>query len=73
MGFAGRLPNFDLRDLGDYRADIGQDDPDYYYRPRKNIVNRPTSRGGKGWHFTVDHKVSVPNLYGRLRDATANL
>ena len=58
--------NFDLRDLGDYRAKIGSDNPDYYYRPRKNIVNRPTSKGGIGWHFTVDHKVSVPNLYQRL-------
>jgi hypothetical protein len=58
--------NFDLRDLGDYRAKIGQGDPDYYYRPRKNIVNRPTSMGGKGWHFAVDHRVSIANLYARL-------
>lgn len=55
--------NFDLRDLGDYRSKIGYDDPNYYYRPRKNIVNRPTSRGGKGWHFVGDHKVTIPNLY----------
>ena len=61
--------NFDLKDLGDYRAEIGCDDPNYYYRPRKNIINRPTSMGGKGWHFTVDHKVSIPNLYRRLRNA----
>ena len=58
--------NFDLLKLGDVRARIGHDDPHYYYRPRKNIVNRPTSRGGIGWHFTVDHKVSLPNLYARL-------
>lgn len=38
--------NFDLRDLGDFRCKIGYDNPDYYYRPRKNIVNRPTSCGG---------------------------
>jgi len=61
--------NFDIKDLGNYRAKISSDDPDYYYRPRKNIVNRPTSRGGKGWHFTVDHKTSIPNLYWRLRNA----
>jgi len=61
--------NFDLKDLGDYRAKIGYDDPDYYYRPRKNVVNRPTSAGGKGWHFTVDHRVSIPSLYRRLRHA----
>ena len=59
--------NFDLIDLGDYRAPIGYDDPLYYYRPRKNIVNRPVSRGGRGWHFCVDHKVSLPNLYQKTR------
>jgi len=58
--------NFDLRDLGDYKKKIGYDDPDYYYRPRKNIVNRPTSSGGTGWHFNVDHKLSLPSLYQRL-------
>ncbi len=58
--------NFDLIDLGDYRKKIGYDDPDYYYRPRKNIVNRPVSRGGTGWHFCLDHRVSIPNLYDRL-------
>lgn len=38
--------NFDLINLGDYRRKIGYSDPNYYYRPRKNIVNRPTSQGG---------------------------
>ncbi len=59
--------NFDLIDLGDYRTKIGYDDPLYYYRPRKNIVNRPTSVAGKGWHFRVDHKISIPNLYLKLK------
>ena len=58
--------NFDLIDLGDYRSKIGYADPNYYYRPRKNIVNRPTSRGGQGWHFVVDHQVSLPNLLARV-------
>ena len=64
--------NFDLVDLGDYRAAIGYDDPLYYYRPRKNIVNRPTSRQGKGWHFCVDHQISLPNLYARLKTRAQN-
>ena len=64
--------NFDLIDLGDYRKKIGYDDPQYYYRPRKNIVNRPTSRGGMGWHFCVDHKVSIPKLWSRLCSGTEN-
>lgn len=54
--------NFDLKDLGDYRMKIGYENPDYYYRPRKNIVNRPTQNGGQGWHFVMDHRVSIPNL-----------
>ena len=58
--------NFDLVDLGDYRSKLPYSDPHYYYRPRKNIVNRPTSLGGKGWHFCGDHKVTIPNLYKKL-------
>ncbi len=59
--------NFDLKPLADYRSAIGYDDPDYYYRPRKNIVNRPVSRGGMGWHFTGDHQSTIPALYQRLK------
>ena len=55
--------NFDLIDLGDYHTDLGYDNPQYYYRPRKNIVNRPVSRGGKGWHFCGDHQQTIPRLY----------
>lgn len=58
--------NFDLINLGDYRCKIGYDDPNYYYRPRKNIVNRPVSCGGKGWHFCGDHQVTIPTLYKKL-------
>jgi len=61
--------NFDLRDLGDFRKKIGYEDPDYYYRPRKNIVNRPVSRGGWGWHFVGDHAVTIPTLYKKLTEA----
>ncbi len=58
--------NFDLIDLGDYHTELGHSDPQYYYRPRKNIVNRPVSRGGIGWHFAGDHKETIPNLYARV-------
>ncbi|MDR3644111.1 MAG: hypothetical protein P4M02_03435 [Clostridia bacterium] len=60
--------NFDLVDLGDYRCSIGYEDQNYYYRPRKNIVNRPTDRGGMGWHFRGDHRQTIPNLYQRLTE-----
>lgn len=62
--------NFDLIDLGDYRSKIGYDDPHYYYRPRKNIVNRPVSRGGLGWHFCGDHQQTIPHLYNKLTEAS---
>ena len=58
--------NFDLIDLGDYRCKLGYEHPQYYYRPRKNIVNRPVSCGGKGWHFCGDHQETIPNLYEKL-------
>jgi rfaE bifunctional protein kinase chain/domain len=59
--------NFDLLSLGDdYHGRVGQDAQLYYYRPRKNIVNRPTSLGGKGFHITGDHTVTIPNLYHRV-------
>jgi len=58
--------NFDLINLGNFRCKIGYEDPNYYYRPRKNIVNRPVSCGGKGWHFVGDHKQTIPSLYNAL-------
>jgi len=58
--------NFDLLPLGDYCRPVGTDEPVYYYRPRKNIVNRPTSLGGQGYHITGDHRVTIPNLYQRV-------
>ena len=60
--------NFDLIDLGDYRSKIGYENPQYYYRPRKNIVNRPVSRGGMGWHFCGDHQETIPTLYNNLME-----
>ena len=60
--------NFDLIDLGDYRCKIGYENPQYYYRPRKNIVNRPVSRGGMGWHFCGDHQETIPTLYNKLME-----
>ena len=76
LGFPTRritTANFDLIALGNYRAQVGYDDPRYYYRPRKNIVVRPPCQEGIGWHFVGDHKQTIPNLYARLleRSGTA--
>lgn len=60
--------NFDLVRLGNFRCKIGYEDPNYYYRPRKNIVNRPTCRGGMGWHFEGDHQITIPTLYDKLKE-----
>ena len=59
--------NFDLVALKDYRKPLADDKLDYYYRPRKNIVNRPTALGGKGFHICGDHLVTIPNLAQKLR------
>ena len=70
--------NFDLLPLGEYARPggrgrpVGADDPAYYYRPLKNIVHRPTSLGGQGYHVTGDHRVTIPNLYHRLVAALSN-
>lgn len=58
--------NFDLRPLPDYHTPVKESEPDYYNRPRKNIINRPTSRGGAGFHITGDHKLTIPSLHQRL-------
>lgn len=58
--------NFDLISLGDYRRPIKDNVTDYYYRPRKNVVNRPVSLGGKGFHITGDHLQTLPNLHQRV-------
>ncbi len=63
--------NFDLIPLDDYRKPIGDDEPDYYYRPRKNVVNRPVALGGRGYHITGDHSETLPNLYHQVVDKLA--
>jgi len=60
--------NFDLRHVSDVHGSKNQTDPDYYYRPVKNVVCRPTSRGGKGWHFCGDHIETIPALYSRVME-----
>jgi phosphoheptose isomerase len=58
--------NFDLLPLRDYRRPLGEDQVEYYYRPRKNIINRPVSLGGKGYHITGDHRLTIPHLYHQV-------
>jgi len=62
--------NFDLIPLGDdYHNKLGYDQPLYYYRPRKNVINRPVSLGGAGYHITGDHRETIPNFHHRVLGA----
>lgn len=60
--------NFDILELGDYRGSIGKDVYDYYYRPRKNVINRPVSLGGLGLYINGFHDQTIPTLYHLLVD-----
>ncbi len=60
--------NFDIVDLGDYKAPVSDTNPDYYYRPRKNIVNRPVSLGGNGYHICGNHLDTIPTLHALLME-----
>lgn len=59
--------NFDIIPLGDYRNEVNKDNFHYFYRPRKNIVNRPTTLGGKGFYIQGNHKQTIPNLYTAIK------
>lgn len=58
--------NFDILPLGDYRSNISKDRYDYYYRPRKNVINRPVSLGGTGLYIYGHHEQTLPNLFYML-------
>jgi len=57
---------FDLIDLGDYKSGISDKEPNYYYRPRKNVINRPVSLGGTGLYIRGNHAETLPALYNLL-------
>jgi hypothetical protein len=59
--------NFDLHDLGaDCHMQAPKSHPMYYYRPWKTILVRTVADGGESYYIQADHKVSIPNLRGRL-------
>ncbi len=64
--------NFDIVPLGEYRTAPVTDEvrPEFYYRPWKNIVVRPASLGGKGFHIEGRHQDTLPALYHRLLSLT---
>ncbi len=38
-----------------------------HYRPRVNVVDRPTRLGGRGFNFTGHHEILVPLLHAGIR------
>ena len=40
-----------------------------HYRPRVNVVQRPTATGGKGYQFTGHHEIMLPLLAAAIKEA----
>jgi hypothetical protein len=59
--------NFDIIPLGDYKSEVSKDEYEYYYRPRKNIINRPVSLGGTGLYICGNHMQTIPSLLRGLK------
>ncbi len=64
--------NFDIIPLGDYKSDVSKEHFHYYYRPRKNIMNRPVSMGGTGLYICGNHNDTIPTLYQLLTEKEEN-
>ena len=39
-----------------------------HYRPRENVVHRPTSLGGKGFIIIEKHEITIPSLHRKIVD-----
>ena len=40
-----------------------------HYRPRENVVHRPTSLGGKGFNIIEKHEKTIPTLHRKIIDS----
>lgn len=56
------------RNLGHLTYDITAANFDMlpHYRPRVNVVERPTAEGGKGYNFQERHERTIPSLWMAL-------
>lgn len=43
-------------------------DMNMHYRPRTNIVHRPTLSGGKGYYFIGHHEIMIPLFFQTLKE-----
>ena len=39
-----------------------------HYRPRMNVVSRPTRGSGRGYMFTGHHEIMIPLLCAMIKD-----
>jgi len=63
---------FDLLDLGpDPTAGAPKSEARYYFRPQKTILVRTVADGGTSYYVRGDHRVTLPNLYRRIRERIA--
>ncbi|MDP8202302.1 MAG: hypothetical protein P9M11_09235 [Candidatus Tenebribacter burtonii] len=47
-------------------------DMNMHYRPRTNIVDRPTLSGGKGYYFIGHHEIMIPLFFQTLKERIKN-
>jgi len=62
-----------VRNLGHQVDDFTTANFDFMkqYRPLTNVVNRPTAKGGSGYHVTGHHELMIPLLVACLLDELA--
>lgn len=47
-------------------------DMNMHYRPRTNIVHRPTLSGGKGFYFVGHHEIMLPLFFNLIKEKLAD-
>ncbi len=47
-------------------------DMNFHYRPQTNIVQRPTSTGGKGYYFVGHHEIMIPLFFRMIKERLQN-
>jgi hypothetical protein len=62
---------FDIVELGgDLSKEAPKSEARYYYRPFKTILVRTVADGGESFYIRGDHRVTLPNLWKRIVEAS---
>ena len=62
MGEGDRIETVELGSPGERNSGAADFDMIRHYRPRMNVVQRPTLQSGKGYEITGHHEIMVPLL-----------